>query len=240
MLTANCGQRRMFKVDSETSDNSDTDKQCSLGASTTTSSDEAHSKSKITLSSPVWLSARTKLQRFAFHKSDTKSDKSAGDTNLDNSQQEDAQVICSSTCTDKRNATLLSLDNESNLTSSTFPKDNVHISIAGFPPLAGPPSPQSQPSPSMNEGIGSPQLEEDLDDTLMEEDGDCSSDSEDDYSDKQKEAILEFLNDSSQDELCDVPGCSLTKAKLLVKHRPFDKWEDVVRTLCTVSFIPSF
>ena len=58
--------------------------------------------------------------------------------------------------------------------------------------------------------------------------GDCHSDSENEFSDKQKEAILKFLNDSSEDELCDIPGCSLIKAKLLTQHLPLSKWEDLV------------
>ena len=68
------------------------------------------------------------------------------------------------------------------------------------------------------------------DDTPTEDDDDSLSESEDDYSDKQKEVIMEFLNNSSQEELCDIPGCSVTKAKLLAQHLPVDKWEDLVST----------
>jgi hypothetical protein len=52
--------------------------------------------------------------------------------------------------------------------------------------------------------------------------------SENEFSDKQKDAILKFLNDSSEDELCDIRGCSLTKAKLLIEHLPLSRWEDLV------------
>lgn len=52
--------------------------------------------------------------------------------------------------------------------------------------------------------------------------------SENEFSDKQKDAILKFLNDSSEDDLCDIRGCSLTKAKLLIQHLPLSKWEDLV------------
>ena len=42
-----------------------------------------------------------------------------------------------------------------------------------------------------------------------------SESEEDGYSVKQKKSILKFMNDSSLDELCDIPRCSLTKAKLI-------------------------
>lgn len=52
---------------------------------------------------------------------------------------------------------------------------------------------------------------------------------DDDFSDNQKVAILEFVNSSTPDEMCDVPGCSVTKTKLLVKYRPFETWDSLVR-----------
>ena len=67
-----------------------------------------------------------------------------------------------------------------------------------------------------------------MDDSPTEGEEECATDTEDDYSDKQKKDILKFLNTSSEDELCDVPGCSITKANLLAKHLPFDQWEDLV------------
>ena len=63
-------------------------------------------------------------------------------------------------------------------------------------------------------------------DSLSE--SDVNSESDDDYSDGQKVAILEFLNESSLEQLCDVPGCSLTKAKLLNNLRPFQSWDQMV------------
>ena len=56
-----------------------------------------------------------------------------------------------------------------------------------------------------------------------------SESEEDGYSVKQKKSILKFMNDSSLDELCDIPRCSLTKAKLIDKHRPFETWKHLVR-----------
>ena len=42
-----------------------------------------------------------------------------------------------------------------------------------------------------------------------------SESEEDGYSVKQKKSILKFMNDSSLDELCDIPRCSVTKVKLI-------------------------
>ncbi|XP_064404540.1 SWI/SNF-related matrix-associated actin-dependent regulator of chromatin subfamily A containing DEAD/H box 1-like [Halichondria panicea] len=58
-----------------------------------------------------------------------------------------------------------------------------------------------------------------------------SESEEDGYSVKQKKSILKFMNDSSLDELCDIPRCSLTKAKLIDKHRPFETWKHLVEGL---------
>ncbi len=53
------------------------------------------------------------------------------------------------------------------------------------------------------------------------------SESEDDgYSIKHKKSIL---NDSSLDELCDIPRCSVTKATLIDENRPFETWKHLVR-----------
>ncbi|XP_064405406.1 SWI/SNF-related matrix-associated actin-dependent regulator of chromatin subfamily A containing DEAD/H box 1-like isoform X3 [Halichondria panicea] len=58
-----------------------------------------------------------------------------------------------------------------------------------------------------------------------------SESEEDGYSVKQKKSILKFMNDSSLDELCDIPRCSVTKAKLIDKHRPFETWKHLVEGL---------
>lgn len=109
------------------------------------------------------------------------------------------------------------------LRSSLSPLTTVHPS----------PSTNAGRSQSVLSGVGSG------DDTLTEEDDDCLTDDEEDYSDQKKKAIMVFLNGSSQEELCDIPGCSKTKAKLLVKHLPFDKWEDLVkRRSVSVSHTP--
>ena len=54
-------------------------------------------------------------------------------------------------------------------------------------------------------------------------------DSEDDYSPRQKEAILNLLNSCTEEEVCGVPGCSITKARLIVSYRPFESWDNLVR-----------
>lgn len=90
--------------------------------------------------------------------------------------------------------------------------------------------PQTHTHFSPKEGSESVQVEMwSGDDTLTENDDDSVTESEDDYSDEQKEVIMEFLNNSSQEELSDIPGCSTTKAKLLSQHLPVDKWQDLVR-----------
>ena len=56
-----------------------------------------------------------------------------------------------------------------------------------------------------------------------------SSSESDDYTITQKRLILEFLNGCSQEEMCNIPGCSLTKAKQLTDLRPFNNWTQLVR-----------
>ena len=69
--------------------------------------------------------------------------------------------------------------------------------------------------------------------TLEELEDACSDDSrcydsDDGYSYKQRKAILEFLDQSTLEEMCNMPNCSITKAKLLEKHRPFASWDALV------------
>lgn len=56
---------------------------------------------------------------------------------------------------------------------------------------------------------------------------DSFSDSED-YSAKKRKAVLQFLNESCLEELCDIQGCSVSRAKLLIELRPFEKWSALV------------
>lgn len=51
---------------------------------------------------------------------------------------------------------------------------------------------------------------------------------ENDFSDKQKTSILSLLNSLSIEEACAIPGCSETKATLLLADRPFKSWENLV------------
>ena len=81
-------------------------------------------------------------------------------------------------------------------------------------------------TPSVEEAVVTADLEE-LERNFEEED--CSGlDSDEGYSDKQKQSILEFLNSCTEEEACDMPGCSVTKARRIVSLQPFDCWEDLV------------
>ena len=83
-------------------------------------------------------------------------------------------------------------------------------------------------TPSVEEAVEAADLEE-LERNFEEED--CSGlDSDEGYSDKQKQSILEFLNNCTEEEACDMPGCSATKARRIVSLQPFDCWEDLVHT----------
>ena len=46
--------------------------------------------------------------------------------------------------------------------------------------------------------------------------------------DRQRRLVIQFLNESSLEELCDVPVVSLVKAKLLASLRPFGDWDELV------------
>ena len=81
-------------------------------------------------------------------------------------------------------------------------------------------------TPSVEEAVETVDLEE-LERNF--EEGDCSGlDSDEGYSDKQKRSILEFLNSCTEEEACDMPGCSVTKARRIVSLQPFDCWEELV------------
>lgn len=59
--------------------------------------------------------------------------------------------------------------------------------------------------------------------------GEDSSDTdEEDYSLREKKSVLDFLNGCGQEELCDIPGCTITKAKMLTPLLPFKNWETLV------------
>ena len=200
-------QRRKIKMDSDSSSSSDLDDLCS---STTISSVKAQSgyPGKENILSPIWLSARTKLQSFAFCKKDLRGEASTSDADQIDSKQENIK---------KRTASPLVTDHESKpqIPSLVLPSAS---SCSGSPL-----SPRAAPHPSTSTKDESPDS--------VEKVGSCLTDSENEFSDKQKEAILKFLNNSSEDELCDIPGCSLTKAKLLIPHLPLSKWEDLVSVL---------
>ena len=68
---------------------------------------------------------------------------------------------------------------------------------------------------------------EDVEEELESSSDSSGSDSEE-YTDSKKQSVLEFLNKRDQEELCDIPGCSLSKAKLLTQLRPFQDWSQLV------------
>lgn len=55
------------------------------------------------------------------------------------------------------------------------------------------------------------------------------SEMEDCYTPEQKRSVLSFLNDSGLEELCDIPGCSVNKSKMIIQLRPFLDWSSLVR-----------
>lgn len=216
-------QRKKIKIDSDSSSNSDSDDLCS---STTIGSVKAQSgyldKENIPSPTCMWLSARTKLQRFAFHK-DLKSEVSTSVADPD-SKQKNIQSTCGSY--EKRNAPPLITDCElkPHIPSSVLPNASS-CSVGSLSPLIAP-----HPSDTNDESLDS-----------TEEVGSCLTNLENEFSDEQKKAILKFLNCSSEDELCNVPGCSLTKAKLLIQYLPLNEWEDLVSiqslSVCYISVI---
>ena len=227
--TGCCEQNGTIGIDHHISDASDSD-MCCLSSSATGSTIRTLNKGLNKLSSPVWLSARNKLRKFAFQKLDTK--RKQGATKSDTNQKDKQADIGSASMKDGK---LLSRVQVSTLTLFSMFVD-IDVSLANspsppsdFPSLPSLLLPQTQVPLSPKERSESVQVEtESGDDTPTEDDEDSLSESEDDYSDKQKEVIMEFLNNSSQEELCDIPGCSMSKAKLLAQHLPIDKWEDLV------------
>ena len=215
----------MVGIDCQISDASDSD-MCSLSSPATGSTVVTVNNSLNKFPSPVWLSARNKLQKFAYQKSDTKHRGGLGAIKSDTNQKDKQADIGSATCV---NGKLLSHVQVSTLTLFSM---SVGIDVS----IANSPSPPNIGSLFLSQGPLSPKERSESvqvetgsgDDTTTEDDDESLSESEDDYSDKQKEVIMEFLNSSSQEELCDIPGCSMTKAKLLAQHLPVDKWEDLV------------
>ena len=107
-----------------------------------------------------------------------------------------------------------------------FKQENINTSLLITDCKLGPQIP-SLVLPYTNSCFSSPLLPQ----TVQHPAPSTEDESENEFSDKQKDAILKFLNDSSEDELCDIHGCSLTKAKLLIQHLPLSKWEDLVSVL---------
>ena len=157
-------------------------------------------------SSPLWLSARRKLQRFVFHKSTANSDVRSADINLSTGDILPVK---------KSNSSYSASEGCSAGPSST---DRYTSS----------PTPQVLPQMTFSQ-----QSQEEL---PTDNDDNCFIESEDDYSDEQKKAILDFVNNCSQEELCAVPGCSVTKAKLLIEQVPVARWDDLVNELMPIAF----
>ena len=61
-------------------------------------------------------------------------------------------------------------------------------------------------------------------------DNDVAEESEDeDLNEDEMVTILSFFNDCSPQELTSVPTLSAKKAEKIIKMRPFDSWNDLVR-----------
>lgn len=229
ICTGCCEQSGTIGTDCQISDASNSDT-CCLSSPATGSTVGTLNKSLNKFSSPVWLSARNKLQKFAFQKSDTKHKQGRAGATKPYTYQKDKPVDIGSATCNMKEGKLLSHVQVSTLTLfSIFVGIYVSIANSPSPPNIGRSILQPVPlSPKEKSELVQVETGSGDDDTQTEDDEDSLSESEDDYSDKQKEVIMEFLNNSSQEELCDIPGCSMTKAKLLAQHLPVDKWEDLV------------
>ena len=189
MHVGSCERKsKKFKIDNVGGSDSNSDDDTSH---VTSSSVSANTNKKST-PSPMWLSARTKLQKFAFHRA-SKSEISSHD------------------------------DSHNNIKSRS-------LSPAGGVSVASPSFPLTQSFPLVTSSMITESLQS-VDDTLTDNEDECFTESDDEYSDEQKRTILDFINNGSKEELCGVPGCSLTKAKLLVDHIPIDGWDDLVSEL---------
>ena len=213
-----------------------------------------HSVSYTSPKSSGWLSSsRSKLQTFAFQKKS----RNAPSAILSPVSGEEDDLITQRSCGSRRKKAICISDSDSGDCASPLPGNTYspphspspHPSsphppsprpLSPSPHLHPPPPHSPQPSPHPQRGHGNT----DSDPTLVEVDCEEYSDldsEEEDYSDSQKTAILDFLNTSSLDELCDMPGCSLTKARMVDKLRPFDTWDHLVRdcVLYTASLVLS-
>ena len=63
------------------------------------------------------------------------------------------------------------------------------------------------------------------------------SEDEEDFNAEKMVTILSFFNDCSVQELASVPGLSAKKAEKIIKMRPFDSWDALVRRLITIAVI---
>ena len=177
-----------------------------------------HSVSYSSPKSSGWLSSsRSKLQTFAFQKKNRNAP-SAIQSPLSEAEDE---LVTQRSRGNRRKKVICISDSDSGDCASPLP-GNTH-SPPHSPHLHPPPFHSPPPSPRQGNMDNDPALIE----ADCEEYSDLDSD-EEDYSDGQKAAILDFINTSSLDELCGVPGCSLTKARMVDKLRPFETWDHLV------------
>ncbi|KAL4233687.1 ATP-dependent helicase smarcad1 [Mactra antiquata] len=79
--------------------------------------------------------------------------------------------------------------------------------------------------------------DEELDDDYDEDFSGAESDSDEsieEEGDAGKNVILNFFESASLEELMATPGCSKKKSELVVSHRPFGSWENMVNKFVTV------
>ncbi|XP_053396999.1 SWI/SNF-related matrix-associated actin-dependent regulator of chromatin subfamily A containing DEAD/H box 1A-like [Mercenaria mercenaria] len=78
------------------------------------------------------------------------------------------------------------------------------------------------------------QLEDDDEDEDFSGAESDSDDSIEEEGDSGKKVILSFFEDATLEELMATPGCSKKKSELIVSHRPFGTWENMVEKFVTV------
>uniref|UniRef100_A0A6A7FRK7 SWI/SNF-related matrix-associated actin-dependent regulator of chromatin subfamily A containing DEAD/H box 1 homolog n=1 Tax=Hirondellea gigas TaxID=1518452 RepID=A0A6A7FRK7_9CRUS len=59
------------------------------------------------------------------------------------------------------------------------------------------------------------------------EDEECNSNVDSDVI-QMREVVLSFLNDSTEAEICTIPGCSKKKVMIIIAHRPYTDWDHLV------------
>ena len=196
--------------------------------------------------SSSWLSARyMKLQELALKKRKGKSQRADFTDSESDSLPNGSNHTCSTRDTTEDKSSDSELQSSKSTDSDCFIVDSRNTSVQErerAPSLHVSPStsqiaPKSsritqfygRSSSKATKSFGKP-ISEEKDLEAMENEMESFSSSEDeDYTAKEKDKILEFLNGCEQEEMCDIPNCSLARARTLVSLRPFEDWSVLVR-----------